>query len=64
MYVVFKTLHNIPKCIRYESGNGNAEAVKELAKFITDHFIPSLKVISVHGGCCVTAKVKHKKINN
>ena len=48
---------------RYESGTGNAEAVKELGNFITDHFIPSLKVISVHGGCCVTAKVKQKKIN-
>ena len=41
----------------YEDGKGNTEAVNELSAFITDQFIPSIHVVSVHGGCCVTAKV-------
>ena len=41
----------------YEDGKGNKEAVNELSAFITDQFIPSIHVVSVHGGCCVTAKV-------
>ena len=43
----------------YETGTGNMEAVKELSEFVTEHLIPSLKIISVHGGCCVTAKVSN-----
>ena len=41
----------------YRDGKGDPEAVDNLASFITEQFIPSLKVLSVHGGCCVTAKV-------
>ena len=44
----------------YEDGKGNTEAVNELSAFITDQFIPSIHVVSVHGGCCVTAKVIKK----
>jgi len=45
----------------YIDGKGDPEAVDNLASFITEQFIPSLKVLSVHGGCCVTAKTHDKK---
>ena len=41
----------------YKNGTGNEEAVKSLSNFITKHFIPDVDVLSVTGGCCVTAKV-------
>ena len=42
----------------YQNETGDPEAVKALASFITDHFIPSLEVLSVQGGCCVTSNVR------
>ena len=42
----------------YQSGSGDSEAVQTLASFITDHLIPSLNVLSVTGGCCVTSNVR------
>lgn len=56
----FETAIENPEQMRkwYESKNGNPEAVQQLASFITDHFIPDLKVLSVHGGCCVTSSVR------
>ena len=41
----------------YEKGTGNEEAVETLANFIIKEFIPDLHVLSIQGGCCVTAKV-------
>ncbi len=41
----------------YAEGTGVPEAVEALADFIKGHFIPSLEVKSVHGGCCVTSNV-------
>ena len=42
----------------YQNETGDPEAVKALASFIADHFIPSLEVLSVQGGCCVTSNVR------
>ena len=41
----------------YRTGNGDPEAVEVLADFIKTHLIPSIDVISIHGGCCVTTNV-------
>ena len=41
----------------YKNGNGVPEAVETLASFITESLIPTIKVLSVTGGCCVTSNV-------
>ena len=43
----------------YRNGSGDNEAVTELAAFL-QNFIKDLKVESVSGGCCVTAKTPTK----
>ena len=42
----------------YNTEQGCPEAVEALSGFITQSLIPDLKVVSVRGGCCVTAVVK------
>ena len=41
----------------YKNGNGVPEAVETLASFITESLIPTITVLSVTGGCCVTSNV-------
>ena len=43
----------------YNNGNGVPEAVETLASFITESLIPTIKVLSVSGGCCVTSNVSY-----
>ena len=43
----------------YKNGNGVPEAVETLASFITESLIPTIKVLSVTGGCCVTSNVSY-----
>ena len=42
----------------YQQGSGYPEALETLKDFITETFIPDIKVGSFHGGSCVTAQVK------
>lgn len=55
----FETIVNSDEAIVdwYKRGIGNPDAVKALADFITNHLIPSLEVITIQGGCCITATV-------
>ena len=46
----------------YQQGSGYPEALETLKDFITQTFIPDIKVISCHGGSCVTAQVKQLRI--
>ena len=43
----------------YRNGNGNKEAIAELAKFLPA-FIKDLEVEDISGGCCVTSKTPTK----
>ena len=43
----------------YKNGHGVPEAVETLASFITESLIPTIKVLSVTGGCCVTSNVSY-----
>ena len=56
----FEIIINNPEQMKewYQNGSGDSEAVQTLASFITDHLIPSLEVLSVTGGCCVTSNVR------
>jgi hypothetical protein len=47
----------------YQLGTGYPAALSALKDFITNNFIPSLKVLSAHSGSCVTAQVI-QRLNN
>ncbi len=43
--------------IWFQDGQGDPEAVSQLSSFVIDHFIPSIKVTAILGGCCITSNV-------